>query len=140
MIATTGTLRYSPEIRPGSTTRRDGGSTRWWLIVDADPELGRYLRHLYTISEHRIRVLQAPLWGPHVSVIRGEEPAASDAWGALDGATVEFRYDPLARETDGYVWCPVDCDAVLDLREQLGLTREPNPSLHLTIGNARYAR
>lgn len=140
MITTSGTLRYSPEIRPGSTTRRDGGSTRWWLILDADPELGRYFRHLYTIDQRRVRTLQAPLWGPHVSVIRGEAPCDEQAWGELDGATIEFRYDPVARETDGYVWCPVECEAVLDLRERLGLVREPSPALHLTIGNARYER
>ncbi|HVJ63099.1 MAG TPA: hypothetical protein VM555_10360 [Tahibacter sp.] len=140
MIRSVGTLRYSPEIRPGSTTRRDGGSTRWWLIVDADPELGRYLRHLYTIYHRRTRLLQAPLWGVHLSVIRGEQPTDSGAWGQYDGEAVEFDYDPVARETDGYVWCPAECDTILDLRERLGLAREPSPPLHLTIGNARYLR
>lgn len=138
-MRSSGTLRYSPEIRPGSTTRRDGGSTRWWLIVDADPELGRYLRHLYTIGHRRTRTLQAPLWGVHVSVIRGEEPPDASTWGRDDGARVEFEIDPHACETEGYVWYPVRCDAMLELRERLGLAREPEPALHLTIGNARRA-
>jgi hypothetical protein len=140
VIRSFGTLRYSPALRAGVHTRRDGGTTRWWLIVDCDPELGRYLRHLYTIAKRRTRTLQAPLWGPHISVIRGEEPHDVRAWGEHDGAAIEFDYDPNARETDGYVWYPVECAAMLDLRERLGLAREPSPALHLTIGNARYTR
>ncbi len=131
-----GTLRYSPPLGRGGHTRRDGGSTRWWLIVDGDPELGRYLRRQFRIAHHRTRSLQAPLWGTHVSAIRGEVPPKPAAWKRLDGAAIAFDYDPDARETDGYVWCPVRCPALLDLREELGLAREPQPALHLTIGNA----
>jgi hypothetical protein len=49
---------------------------------------------------------------------------------------VVFDYDPQAQETQGYVWCAVRCPELLDLREELGLAREPQPALHLTIGNA----
>lgn len=131
-----GTLRYSPALGRGGHARRDGGSTLWWLIVDGDPELGRYLRRQFWIAHHRTRSLQAPLWGTHVSVIRGEAPPKPAAWKRLDGAAIAFDYDPDARETDGYVWCAVRCPALLDLREELGLAREPQPALHLTIGNA----
>jgi hypothetical protein len=130
-----GTFRYSPELRPGSWQRRDGGSTRWWLIIDCDPELGRFLRHLYTIACHRTRVAQAPLWGTHISVIRGDVPPNQAAWGRFQGAEVEFEYEPLVQETGGYLWVPVACAPALARREQLGLPREPEPPLHLTIGN-----
>ncbi|WP_257389090.1 hypothetical protein [Tahibacter caeni] len=134
-MRSSGTLRYSPELRPGSHRRRDGGSTRWWLILDGDPELGRYLRHLHWIAQRRLRSLQAPLWGTHVSVIRGELPPHPGHWGDGEGERVDFTFDPLGRETNGYVWFPVRCAAVLDLRERLGLPREPQPPLHLTVGN-----
>jgi hypothetical protein len=132
-----GTLRYSPELRAGSHQRRDGGSTRWWLIIDADPELGRYLRHLYLLAHQRTRWLQAPLWGAHVSVIRGEVPPLPQYWGEGEGRAVAFELDLRAQETQGFVWCPVHCEAALDLRERLGLARDPQPPLHLTIGNSR---
>lgn len=135
-LPSTGTLRYSPQLGRGGHRRRDGGSTVWWLIVDCDPELGRYLRHQYLLGHRRTRGLQAPLWGPHISVIRGETPPRPAAWKRLDGATVGFDYDPQVHEAQGYVWCPVRCPALLDLREELGLPREPQPALHLTIGNA----
>ncbi|MBP3956555.1 hypothetical protein J8F10_14845 [Gemmata sp. G18] len=133
-----GTYRFSPEVRTGSHGRRDGGSTRWWLIIDCDPDLGRYLRHLFTVGHYRTRSLQQPLWGPHISVIRGNEPPDPAAWGQLDGAAVEFEYDSVVRETGGFVWCPVECPEALAVRETLGLPRCPDPPLHLTIGNFNY--
>lgn len=135
-----GILRYSPEIRPGSHTRRDGGSSYWWLIIDCDAELGRYLRHLYEQAYWRTRPLTSPLWGPHISVIRGEQPADVSDWGRHNGATVEFEFSPLAEESHSYVWHPARCHAALALREHYGLAREPTPPLHLSIGNGLSTR
>lgn len=132
-----GTFRYSPELRTGSLERRDGGSTRWWLIIDCDPELGRFLRHLYTLATYRTRAIQAPLWGTHISVIRGEQPPNQTEWGRLQGAEVQFDCEPQVQETDGYLWVAVVCEQALEQRELLGLPREPQPPLHLTIGNLR---
>jgi len=138
-LTATGTLRYSPALGKAGHARRDGGSTQWWLIVECDPELGRYLRHQFLLGHRRTRRLQGPLWGAHISAIRGERPPLQALWKRWDGATVEFDYDPAVRETDGFVWCPVRCERLLGLREELGLPREPQPALHLTIGNARHA-
>jgi hypothetical protein len=135
-MRSTGTLRFSPTLRNGSHTRRDGGRTRWWLIIECDPELGRFLRHLYAIGHYRTITLQPPLWGPHISVIRGEVPPNAAAWGSADGATVEFEYSSELLETNGYVWSPVECTRALAIRELLELPRSPDPPLHLSIGNS----
>lgn len=136
MLKSTGTFRYSPTLN-GSLMRRDGGTTRWWLIIDCDEELSRYLRHLYFLSTYRTTTVQSPLWGPHISVIRGEEPPHKEAWEKLDGQEVEFEYEPLVQEGQGYLWVAVQCEPALSLREELGLSREPDPPLHLTIGNLK---
>src|SRR4051812_19721164 len=112
-----GTFRYSPELRKGSWERRDGGTTRWWLTIDCDPELGRYLRQLYAMATYRTCTIQAPLWGTHISVSRGEEPPDPSGWGRLQGAEVEFDYEPGVRETDGYLWAAVTCERALGVRE-----------------------
>ncbi len=135
-----GRFRYSPTLRPGVTTRRDGGSTEWWLVIDADPELGRLLRHLYFLGCHRVSKANPPLWGAHISVIRGEEPPEKAAWKRYDGQPIEFDYDPTVRETEGYLWVPVTCDIALSHRLELGLPREPVPAMHLTIGNLKHER
>ena len=135
MLRSTGTYRFSPELRKGTHTRRDGGTTRWWLIIDCDPELGRFLRHLFELGHYRTRSLQPPLWGTHISVIRGEQPLMADAWGELDGVAVEFAYMPIVHETNRFAWCQVECPEALALREAFGLSRQSQPPLHLTIGN-----
>jgi hypothetical protein len=135
-MKTVGTYRYSPTLN-GSLERRDGGTTRWWLIIECDPELGRYLRYLFTLATYRTTRIQAPLWGTHVSVIRGEEPVIKSGWERFNGEPVEFDYLPEVHETDGYLWAPVQCEVALRHREELGLPREPAPPLHLTIGNVK---
>lgn len=132
---TIGTFRYSPTIRGDSTTRRDGGSTEWWVILDSDPELGRLLRHLYQQARFRTVTPQPPLWGTHVSVIRGEEPPDKTLWKRRDGERVEMQYEFEVQETRGYLWVPVWCLPANELRLELGLSADPTPSMHLTFGN-----
>ncbi|MEZ0386282.1 MAG: hypothetical protein ACAI34_04380 [Verrucomicrobium sp.] len=131
-------FEFSPALdRKGSRVRRDGFTTEWWLILRCDPELGRYLRSLHHVHHYRTRSLQEPLWGTHVSVVRGEIPPSPGIWRTLQGRTVALEYEVKPQETDGYVWLPVKCEAALDYRESLGLPREPLWPLHLTIGNSK---
>jgi hypothetical protein len=116
----TGTLRYSPKLLGGGTP-----SPNWWLILDCDPELGRYFRHLYHLQTYRTRKLNRPAWAEHVSVIRNEPPPNPTLWEAFSGQQVEIKV-LLPADTNGYyVWLPVECDYLLDLREGLGLPRHP---------------
>ena len=136
-LSTVGTFRYSPVIRGGSLIRRDGGSTEWWLIIDIDPELGRYLRAQYARHRHQTVQPQPPLWGTHVSVIRGEEPPDKTAWKAFDGQRVEVRYEWDVTETKEYLWLPVWCPTANTIRAELGLPADPTPAMHLTFGNTK---
>jgi hypothetical protein len=49
------------------------------------------------------------------------------------GRQISFAYDPNLRFNGEYFWLPVQCEELLDLREQLGLRREPRMPLHLTV-------
>ena len=112
-------------------------STKWWLILECDREIGRYLRHLYTVSVHHTRQLQEPLWGTHVSVVRDEEPPHLEFWEEVAGDEVVLHYEPEIRIANGFAFAPVRCEPALDYRERLGLPRQPEYPLHLTIGNLR---
>lgn len=134
-----GTFRYSPKLN-GSLNRRDGGSTKWWLVIDVDRDLGRYCREMYRMSRWSCDKLQRPVWEAHISVIRNEEPADEfkALWEKYNYRPVEFEYDMYnASGDDTYVWLPVVCERALDIREELGLPRQPYFSLHLTIGNRK---
>ncbi len=134
-----GTLRYSPKLN-GCLDRRDGGSTKWWLVIDVDPEIGKYYRHLYSLWTYRVDKLQRPAWETHVSVIRDEEPAEAfkPIWERYNGQEIEFEYDTTAETEGNYVWFPVWCERALDIRVELGLVRDPFFPLHMTFGNFKF--
>ncbi len=137
-IETNATYRFSPPLnKSGKTTRRDGKSTKWWLILECEREIGRYLRHLFEVATHHTRPLQEPLWGAHVSVVRDEEPPNARLWEQLEGTQVPVEYNSKIELVNDFVVAPVRCEAALDYREALGLPREPRIPLHLTIGNLR---
>ena len=132
MNRSTGVIRYSPKLL-GPT------SDRWWVVIDCDPEIGRYVRHLFHLHRHRCEAMQRPAWKEHITVIRDEEPRQSlqPLWEAYNGCTLDFLWSPEV-ETDGeYFWLPVQCPFALDMREELGLARNPLYPLHLSIGHTR---
>jgi hypothetical protein len=118
------------------------------VILDADPEIGRYYRHLSHVFRRSDNKIQRPAWKEHISVVRNEEPPADKKplWGKHEGEVVVFSYNPIACSRGGeslsgqdlYVWFEVDCSRLLDLREELGLSRRPEFDLHLTIGNRKF--
>ena len=128
MYTSTGKLRYSPKL----TGER---SENWWLILDCDPDIGSYYRNLFKIGHYNCRKLQTPSWKEHISVVRNEEPPNKLFWEKHIQKEVSFTYTPELRSDGIYVWLNVKCELLLDLREELGLPREPIYPLHLTIGN-----
>jgi hypothetical protein len=124
-----GTLRYSPKL----TGERD---EKWWLILDCDPGIGAYYRNLYKMWHYNCKKLQAPSWAEHITVVRNEEPPIKKPWQLHDKKQVNFTYTVDYFGSDGvYVWLDVECEELLDIREALGLPRNPIYPLHLTIGN-----
>lgn len=81
--------------------------------------------------------LSEPLWGAHVSVVLGEVPTNVKLWRDREGQTVELEYAQKPQFFGEYVVFPVQCEKALNYREQLGLAREPQWPLHLTIGNCK---
>lgn len=141
MPTLSGIYVFAPALSPdGNRTRRDGTTTDWWLIIQFDREVGRYLRRLHEISSTNASQLSEPLWGPHVSVVRGEKPPHLESWRDRQGREVTLEYTQAPQETDGYIYFPVQCKEALNYRDLLGLPRQPQWPLHLTIGNRKAER
>lgn len=125
-----GILRYSPK-RLG-----DQSSPNWWLVIDCDPGLGEYYRHLYWLCQYKCHRLMRPAWKEHVSLIRNERPTKNDfLWGVYNGHSMAFFYDPEVKTNGEYYWLDVYCPGVRLMRKELGLPEEPEFPLHLTIGH-----
>lgn len=123
-----GTIRYSPKLLG------DRPSEKWWLVVDCDDNIGKYYRHLFRMACHSTRSLEVPAWRTHITVIRNEEPPHPQFWEKYSGE-VQFTYESEPRTNGDYVWLDVQCPFLLDLRQELGLPRNPFYPLHLSIGH-----
>ena len=107
----------------------------WWLVVHICPELGRYYRRGFNWWNRFAGGLVGDTkWGPHISVVRKEEPLYWKRWDSYHEIDIEFEYE-AKYETDGkHLWLPISCERLLDIREELGLRRRPYYGLHATLG------
>jgi hypothetical protein len=126
-----GKLVYSPRTHLSSSDR--------WLVVMGDDEISRYYRHLYSkeypyLNGDRSTKLTRPVWGTHISVIRGEHLQNPKLWRLDEGKVIEFEYEGGVIDNGEYYWLKVNCPYLGDLREKMGLRREPRFGFHLTIG------
>lgn len=126
----TGIVRYSPKLLGAS-------SSKWWVVIDADPELGKYYRHLYYLQTNRCYKLQRPAWESHITVVRDEEPSNKNLWEKYQNLEIEFKVIPKIESNGDYFWFPVECNFALDIREELGLG-DPKFPLHISIGHGCY--
>lgn len=129
-----GRLRYNPKLIGGTAPSM---YLRKWLVIDVEPDIGRYYRHLYQSHHHNCRTLLRPSWAEHISVVRGEILPSEELWQKYHGESIEFEYISEIYDDGLYFWLPVICDRALEIREELGLPREPEYSLHITVGNCR---
>lgn len=121
-----GKLVYSPRTHLKDSSR--------WLVLMCDDELSQYYRALYQREWFYRPKLTRPVWGTHISIVRGEVIPNSEAWGFAANKIINFEYDPGVRDNGEYYWLKVYCDELLAIRELFGLKREPQFGLHLTIG------
>lgn len=130
-MKSTGKLVYSPRTHLASSEK--------WLVLMCDDEISRYYRHLYTIeypylNGERSGKLTRPVWGTHISIIRGEMVPNHKLWGLKKNKIIEFTYDAGVLDNGEYYWLKVMCPELEDLREKYGLSRHPKFGFHLTIG------
>lgn len=128
-----GKLVYSPRSHLGSNEK--------WLVLMCDDELSKYYRHLYSkeypsLNGGHCTKLTRPVWGAHISCIRGEFIPNIKLWGIQANKLIEFDYDAGVMNNREYFWLKVRCPILSELRTQYGLSREPKFGFHLTIGRS----
>lgn len=126
MLKSSGKLIYSPRTHLSSSDR--------WLVLMCDDEISKYYRHLFYKEYPWLGKLTRPVWGTHVSIIRGEVIPKYDLWRLDENKIIHFEYEPGVKDNGEYYWLKVKCNYLLDLREKYGLLRYPKFGLHLTVG------
>jgi hypothetical protein len=140
LIKVTGILEFEPEDK----TRKHLNQASWKriaMILTNDDMSDYYSWFIYRRFNLK---LNKPIRGAHVSIINeaerdfafGVEPAWSNAKAKYDGKPMDFYIDIEPRTNGEHWWFRVYCPAGEDMREELGLHRDPFYSLHMTIGYA----
>lgn len=126
-----GKIIYSPRSHLGDPSK--------WLILACDDELSKYYRFLYEkeypyLNGDRSGKLTRPIFGAHVSTIRGEKIPKQELWGLDANKIIEFEYDYGVKDNGTYYWLSVKCPYLSLLRKEYGLSPEPRFGFHLTVG------
>lgn len=124
-----GIWEYSPKLLG------DRVSEKWYLIIKSDTGVAKYYRHLYHLYYHRCRVIQAPAWREHVTIVRDEEPPNKTVWEKYHGQSVDFYVYPESRTNGEYFWLPVECPQANQIRLELGLPENPMYNFHMSFGH-----
>lgn len=125
-MKSSGKLVYSPKTHLRNSDR--------WLVLMCDDALSEYYRTLFKREFPWKTKLMRPVWGTHVSVIRGEVIPNSDIWGLGKDSIVNFEYEGGVKDNGEYYWLKVRCDELAAIRQAYGLPRSPQFGFHLTIG------
>jgi len=121
-----GKLVYSPRTHLASSER--------WLVMMCDDEISRYYRAMFYSEYPWMGKLTRPVWGTHISIIRGEYIPNNNLWGLDANKLVEFDYEGGVLDNKEYYWLKVKCPYLAGLRLQYGLLAEPRFGFHLTVG------
>lgn len=105
-----------------------------WVIMECPKDILDYYWH-WIFLEKGIK-LHKPRFGSHISVIRGDESfdRNSPLYRKYHENILSFSYTNKLETNGDYWWLPVSCTKLENLREELGLIRNPPFGFHLTIG------
>lgn len=125
MFKSYGKLLYDP--------RKKNYYDDWWLLLECCPEIISYYKNMIE-KELKIK-LNKPMWGSHISIIRGEEPRGDlkQIWGYNQDMIIPFKCIKLDCD-ENYWWLDIESERIFEVRSSYGLSERPRFGLHLTIG------
>jgi hypothetical protein len=137
-------LSGTVEFEPGNKTRKHLSQASWKRVVmiRTHDDLSEY--YAWFINRRFNLPLNKPLRGAHITIVNdaerdfvwGVEPKWSEIKKMYHGKPMDFYIDLEPRTNGEHWWLRVYCPLGETMREELGLSREPYYSFHLTIGHA----
>lgn len=105
-----------------------------WALLECDDEIGKMYRSLYSLEYFYKPRIQKPLWGSHISIIRGETILDEGIKKELEDYTIEYYYLPRMGTNGVHFYLPVICPLLDSIRDLFGLNKS-FVDYHLSIGN-----
>jgi hypothetical protein len=123
---THGTLQFDP--RPDHKQ-----FDPWWALLVTEEDIIDLYR--WFLKKRGLDTEPNKLWGPHVSMIKGDRPADLTLWGTAF-PPVEFWYtNEIRYDNAKHAWLDVFSPEMSDIRVRMGLS--PKCFYHLTLGRLK---
>ena len=119
-----------------SSSGRLISSGQWWLILRCDPGIIDFYEWLTT--RWGVALVKGSREGAHISVVRGDTPAAVGVWSKVLHKHYNFKYTNIVRHNGEHAWLDVYSPELNEVRGRLGLYRKKNHTFHLTLGRLKY--
>lgn len=129
MYKAKGKIIFNPVPISGGTPNK-----KWWAIVKCPDDIIYYYK--YWVTKNQKFTISSSAFGSHISLIRDEEPPNEfkHLWKKREGMEVEFTYTPNFQTNGEYWWLDIQCPVLNEVRQELGLSKEPKFGYHLSIG------
>lgn len=108
----------------------------WWLFCSV--EWGIIDFYGWLARRYGMNLVKGSWSGPHVSIVRGEEPVDKNLWRRLQKVEVPFQYSNQIRANDGHIWLDVEPTHFNEIRRELGLPSRRG--FHITLGRFKWFR
>jgi hypothetical protein len=126
------------DFTPVDVTRKHKSQSSWkcTAIIKTECDIAAY--YAWFLKTRFNLVLNKPLRGTHVTFISDKMDKFLFMQGSevFNGKEITFYYENLPRSNGRHWWLRVWSNEAEDIREALGLEREPFFSFHLTLGHA----
>jgi len=126
------------DFTPQDVTRKHKSQSEWkcTAIIKTDCDIADY--YAWFLKTRFNLVLNKPLRGTHVSFIndRMNKELFMEGSKIFNGREITFYYENLPRSSGQHWWLRVWSPEAEDIRQALGLSRDPYFGMHLTLGYA----
>jgi len=135
LIECIGKLNFKAEIK----TKKQIEQSSWKrnAMIDTECDLERY--YAWFLEKRYGLTLNKTLRGTHITIIadKVDFDKFDEVANIYHEKEIKFYYDNEGVRGNGtHWWLKVECDVAKDIRELMGLDREPYFSFHLTLGYA----
>lgn len=130
-IYSKGILKFDPLPKSGNISKL---FKPFWAIVVIDDDVDKY--YSWFLKKRSGLILQAPAWGPHITVFDGE-PVPLEKWETLkqkyDNNIIEFEHEIFIKSNGKHWWLKSFSPQLDEIRKESGIGNL-KWSYHITLG------
>ena len=126
------------EFEPENVTKKHSSQSSWKHVAMIRTNCDMHSYYAWFLKQRFGVILNKPLRGTHVTFIsdRMTKQVFDNAKEIFNSKPIKFYIDIEPRSNGDHWWLRVYSSEAEDIRESMGLPRQPYYAFHLTLGNA----